>query len=88
MNFNQLLFDTTDARGDLVKIECQYCAHEVSGYENHIKQLVERRPIRTPIGVKRVSALERMGWIFENTELVDGSISGLCPACSIADSEG
>lgn len=87
MNFNKLLFGTTDARGDLVKIECQCCPMSISGYESYIKQLVEFRPVNTNIGVKRISALEQAGWLFEDIELVDGSISGLCPACSIADAE-
>ena len=90
MNFNQLLFGTTDTRGDLVKIECQYCPMSISGYESHIKQLIERQEtVRTPFRVERLSALEQIGWVFpDDVEITNQVITGLCPSCSIADSEG
>lgn len=90
MKLSQLIFNTAiaDMRGPLVKIECEYCPMSISGYESHIKQLIERHRVNTiHVGLKRESALEHAGWVFEDTNIVDGSISGLCPACSIADSE-
>ena len=88
MNLNKLLFNTT-GHGDMVKVECQYCATSISDYKSHIKQLVERHRVNTiHVGLKRESALEHAGWVFEHTEIVDGSISGLCPVCSQEDAEG
>lgn len=86
MNFNQLLFSNATRQAS---VQCRYCPCEILGDENHIEQLVELRPVRTPIGVKQVSTLEQAGWVFpDGVDITDQVITGLCPACSIADSEG
>lgn len=82
------LFGTSKDHGEITTVVCQYCPFELSGYEAHIKQLLERRPARTSLGVKWISAMERIGWTFpEGVEITDHSVTGICPVCTVADSE-